>query len=591
MFVVNEDNSIYANRGDMVCFGVEAMDDDTTVKFQPGDILRVTIYGKKEATNILLQRDFPVSEICETVSVYLSSEDMTFGEVISKPRDYWYDIKRNPDTEQQTLVGYFEDGPLLFKLFPESMDIENYHPEPEDFPVVDEALDATSPRPVSNRAVTAELVSLRDECERTRDSVTELYVTPQMFGANGDGATDDTEAIQYCLDNYLDVALPAGTYIISGSLTMTKAGQTLRGLSNDAVIQAADGFEGDMLVMDGTATPAYRSNQSVSSLTIRGNGVCNGLRFKMNADFFVRNVKVSDCAWGIVSLDSLLYHVFGTMVIDCTNGVKFENSANLSAANNVCFEMCQVIQIAKYAIYSEDGESTHNVVFQCCEIEATNMDNDDISPVTLQSKSTSGSSPIVVFRNCWFELNKGKVPVRITGTDGVNKQYVFDGCTIVNESKTCDYFISATGRTLAMMNQSDHCTYNVASLKVSGGRLLILGGTFTYEVDDEKTVIHLGYDGWMNSDLVFKKSYGTHYVSAGGTDNNRIFAQSNKLKIVSDTDVILLDGAAGIDMTNSYLKPIKLGSMYLWAYNEKLYAKYGSAPTAYNDGTVFVDLT
>ena len=160
----------------------------------------------------------------------------------------------------------------------------------------------------------------------------------------------------------------------------------------------------------------------------------------------------------------------------------------------------------------------------------------------------------------------------------------------MNAASACDYFISSTGRTLIMLNQSDPCTYAVASITLRDGRLFILGGVFSYDADDETKVIHLGYDGFVNSNLVFRNSYGTHYKSAGGTDHNKIFAQSNKLKIVSDTNMILLDGATGIDMTNSYLKPIKLGSMYLWAYNEKLYAKYGGAPTAYNDGTVFVDL-
>jgi hypothetical protein len=592
MFVVNEDNSIYANRGDVVCIGVEAKDNKTDApkKFQPGDVLRFTIYGKKEAGSVLMQKDFPISEVCETATIFLDSKDMTFGDVISKHKDYWYDIRLNPDTEQQTIVGYFEDGAVLFRLFPESVDIETYFPEPEDLPVVDDELDGSSPRPISNSAVTREIIKILDDCERTRDAVTELYVTPQMFGAIGDGKADDTEAIQYCLDNYKDVVLPAGTYIISKSLVMKKKGQTLKGMSSDAVIKAANGFSGDMLVMDGTATSAYRSNQQLSSVGIVGNGLCNGLRFKMNADFFVRNVIVSGCEWGIVSGDSLLYHVFGTMVCECTNGVKFENSANLSAANNVCFDMCQIISIAKYAIYSESGDSTHNAVFQCCEIEATNTDKEDISPITLQSKSSSGSSPIMVFRNCWLEQNHGKIPVLITGTDGYLKQYIFDGCTIMNTANACDYFISATGRTLVMLNQSDPCTYNAASIKMANGRLFILGGLFSYDVDDEEKVTHLGYDGYVNSSMVFRNSYGTQYKSLGGKDHNKIFAQSNKLKIVADTDLVYLEGAKGVELSNSFVKPLKLGSMYLWAYNEKLYAKYGGAPTAYNDGTVFVDL-
>lgn len=47
------------------------------------------------------------------------------------------------------------------------------------------------------------------------------YVTPQMFGAKGDGKTDDTEAIQYALDFAYDnnigiVYIPAGEYSING---------------------------------------------------------------------------------------------------------------------------------------------------------------------------------------------------------------------------------------------------------------------------------------------------------------------------------------------------------------------------------------
>ena len=49
MFTVNEDLSIYATRGDIVFFEVSADDNGTPYHFQPGDIVRMAIYGRKDA--------------------------------------------------------------------------------------------------------------------------------------------------------------------------------------------------------------------------------------------------------------------------------------------------------------------------------------------------------------------------------------------------------------------------------------------------------------------------------------------------------------------------------------------------------------
>lgn len=43
------------------------------------------------------------------------------------------------------------------------------------------------------------------------------FVTPQMFGAKGDGKTDDTAAIQAALDASSFVFIPDGTYMIDAS--------------------------------------------------------------------------------------------------------------------------------------------------------------------------------------------------------------------------------------------------------------------------------------------------------------------------------------------------------------------------------------
>lgn len=161
MFIVNDDFSIYATRGDIVFFNVSAQNDDgLSYEFQPGDVLRMKIFGKKDAESVYMQKEFPVTEAGETFLIQLDAEDTKIGETISKPRDYWYEIELNPHTNPQTIVGYDDDGPKVFKLFPEGEDIPESEPKPEDIPVVDTALDMTSPRPVQNRAIASAIANI-----------------------------------------------------------------------------------------------------------------------------------------------------------------------------------------------------------------------------------------------------------------------------------------------------------------------------------------------------------------------------------------------------------------------------------------------
>ena len=71
-----------------------------------------------------MQKDFPVASDTQSVEISLTMEDTKIGDIISKPEDYWYEIELNPETNPQTIVGYDEDGPKVFKLFPEGGEME-----------------------------------------------------------------------------------------------------------------------------------------------------------------------------------------------------------------------------------------------------------------------------------------------------------------------------------------------------------------------------------------------------------------------------------------------------------------------------------
>ena len=119
MFVVNENMSIYCTRGDAGGFFVQATFQGEPHTFRVGDVVRFKVFGKKDCENVVLSKSVTVTEDTEQVEIFLEGEDTKFGEVISKPTDYWYEVELNPDNKPQTIIGYDEDGAKIFKLFPE----------------------------------------------------------------------------------------------------------------------------------------------------------------------------------------------------------------------------------------------------------------------------------------------------------------------------------------------------------------------------------------------------------------------------------------------------------------------------------------
>lgn len=175
MFQLNDDKSIYVTRGDIGHFAVTAVDDGEKYIFKAGDLVRIKVYGKKDASNIVLQKDFPVTEEAESVDIILTEKDTKIGEVISKPKDYWYEVELNPLSDPQTIIGYDDDGAKVFRLFPEGRDLTENDPviTPEDIPIVDDALDLTSKRPIENHVIARAIAQINGTIKSNDKKVAE----------------------------------------------------------------------------------------------------------------------------------------------------------------------------------------------------------------------------------------------------------------------------------------------------------------------------------------------------------------------------------------------------------------------------------
>ena len=370
MFTLNDDLSIYATRGDIVFFSVSADEDGKPYKFQAGDVLRIKVYGKKDAEDVVLQKDFPVTEITENVEIFLTEEDTKIGEVISKPKDYWYEVELNPYDNPQTIIGYDEDGAKVFRLFPEGDDIPEWSPEPEDIPVVDDELDMTSTRPVQNQAVARAVASLEAGYEATHAAVAKLHVTPQMFGAIGDGEADDTEALVkaavYCRENNTYLYVPDGAYRISEMVDLRYIDLDIRG----TIIVSHHGV--GLLVGDRSSDAVRRlikiarvnhENFVEGDIGVRIVGV-------MNADVHFGIVKsVQLYADGDSEYSAIAYSNFHIGKCDYLEITDKPGTANIGWINENTFYNCRVM--VRFSLVGNTYHHNNNVFYKPCFENAT----------------------------------------------------------------------------------------------------------------------------------------------------------------------------------------------------------------------------
>lgn len=123
MFIVNDDGSIHATRGDIGAFEVGIKSSENTdYVFKSGDIVRFNVHERKRPDRVVLDKRVHVDVETTSVVISLSREDTKIGDLIDKPVDYWYEVELNPDTAPQTFIGYDTDGPKIFTLFPEGAD-------------------------------------------------------------------------------------------------------------------------------------------------------------------------------------------------------------------------------------------------------------------------------------------------------------------------------------------------------------------------------------------------------------------------------------------------------------------------------------
>lgn len=126
MLRVDEDKMIHLTRGDAGILHISAKDkeaeDGKPYTFKVGEIVRFKVVEKKACNSVAFKKEVIVKTESTEVAIELTTADTKIGEIINKPKDYWYEVELNPDTAPYTIIGYDEEGPKVLRMYPEGDD-------------------------------------------------------------------------------------------------------------------------------------------------------------------------------------------------------------------------------------------------------------------------------------------------------------------------------------------------------------------------------------------------------------------------------------------------------------------------------------
>lgn len=196
----------------------------------------------------------------------------------------------------------------------------------------------------------------------------DAFVTPEMFGAKGDGVADDTDAVQSAMAEGLDVLL-CGTYLISRGIEPKSniriyGGGTLKGSST---------LSADLLLMKGSNTSGAEAHHiTIEDITIIANSnYCvqiygQGYTNKPH-DIQILNVKTQNGGTGGVFVNSGhditvkgLKHSGGYRAVGVMSPI-----ASPTDANNIYIADCESKETTQFGIqtyYSTDISITGNII-------------------------------------------------------------------------------------------------------------------------------------------------------------------------------------------------------------------------------------
>ena len=304
-----------------------------------------------------------------------------------------------------------------------------------------------------------DIVKFTDDAQKR---IVKDYMTPQMFGAVGDGVTDDTQAfissIQAMNNGECSVLLLTSKYLVkTASLpTITKQGFSLIGLGNTTgIIVDSDNIDDFVFRIEAT-------NFTIKNFEIEGNSKGRIFDIWLSNFGLISDIHIIDvfqfAALGnyntdgtILSLSPTFENINGNIIhtfliyVKGHNGITINNcTINSEEENHAVFLdihsnpidtvrlQNNLIQRFDYAlvIRNTNGSVIQNIflydnVFDSC-----------YQSIAFIESSENSIIDRIFLKDCWLATLSGETVVNLIGTNGSLSNVEIDGCTFTEPPKS-----------------------------------------------------------------------------------------------------------------------------------------------------------
>lgn len=296
-------------------------------------------------------------------------------------------------------------------------------------------------------------------------------INVKMFGAKGDGETDDTECIKKALKSAIDKKLslyfPNGIYIVSSifydSLTEDKQINIIGENKKYTILKKNNLNTNPLLQIDVTTDMSYTANILIENITFDGNGN-NAVCLNNVVRSTIQNCQFINSDVGLTLNGGIANSFIKCNFLNNNYGIYidgYKKGSIFGYPNLTHFQDCIISDNASFGLFFDKGRM---LTLDGCDIE-NNGTNDDLTTggvhiglnAGIENNDNTLVSPTLLVNNTWFEQNHGIASIFLES----GKNIITTSYFVANHNAKYDIYVKGGNYILDNLHCDTRKEYNI----------------------------------------------------------------------------------------------------------------------------------